>query len=147
MVFGGYIDEPQASTSRLRDGWLHTGDIGAIDEDGLLRISDRRDDLIVSGGENVYPAEVESVLAAHAHVRAAAVVSAPHQRWGAVPVAFIVPAPGVVPADAELQRHCREHLAEYKVPRRFIRVEELPQDALGKVRRTVLRRRLAEMAP
>lgn len=142
MLFAGYVDDATATTDRLRDGWLHTGDIGTIDHDGLLRILDRRDDLIVSGGENVYPAEVEAVLAAHPSIREAAVFAVPHERWGAVPAAAIVTA-GEPPDDEELARHCAERLARYKVPVRFERVHELPRNAFGKVLRRELRR-LAE---
>lgn len=146
MVFAGYLDDPEATAAKLRDGWLHTGDSGAIDEAGLLRVVDRRDDLLISGGENVYPAEIEAVLVAHAAVAEAAVVGAPDDRWGAVPVAFVVPAPGVRLEPEDLRRHCRARLAAYKVPVRIEIVEDLPRNPIGKVQRHVLRGRLSAAA-
>jgi O-succinylbenzoic acid--CoA ligase len=142
MVFSGYLGDPAATAEALRGGWLHTGDLGTLDG-GLLRIVDRRHDLIVSGGENVYPAEVEAVLAMHPAVVEAGVYGVPHERWGAVPAAAVVVA-GDGPDDAELDRHCREHLAGYKVPTRFVRVPGLPYDELGKLRRHLLRERVGE---
>jgi O-succinylbenzoic acid--CoA ligase len=147
MVFEGYLDDPQATAVKLRDGWLHTGDVGTLDGQGLLRVADRRDDLVVSGGENVYPAEVEAVLTAHAAVAEAAVVGQPDPRWGSVPVAFVVPAAGAQPDREQLRRHCRERLAGYKVPVRVEIVEELPRNAFGKVQRHVLRQQLGTPAP
>jgi len=143
MVFAGYLDDPVATAAVLRDGWLHTGDIGTIDEQGLLRVADRRDDLVISGGENIYPAEVEATLTVHPAVAEAAVVGTPDHRWGAVPVAFVVPAAGARPEPQDLQRHCREQLAAYKVPVRFEIVESLPRNAFGKIQRHALRERLA----
>jgi len=142
MVFAGYVGDDAATADRLRDGWLHTGDIGSISETGLLRVLDRRDDLIISGGENVYPAEVEAVLRSHPDVIEAVVVGAPDPRWGSVPVAAIVLQPATAPSDAQLQAHCRERSAAYKVPVRFERCTELPRDALGKIRRQELRESL-----
>jgi O-succinylbenzoic acid--CoA ligase len=147
MVFAGYLDDPAATAERLRDGWLDTGDIGRIDEEGCLHILDRRDDLIVSGGENVSPAETEAVLLAHPDVRDAAVVGLPDPAWGSVPVAAIVLATGSSLTDASLERYCRERLAGYKVPVRFHRVDELPRNAAGKVLRRDLRRALGWAEP
>lgn len=143
MVFAGYVDAPSATARALRDGWLHTGDIGSISADGLLRIADRRDDLFVSGGENVYPAEVEQVLRLHPLVADVAVAGQPDERWGAVPVAWVVAVDGAVIGGAELEKHCRDRLASYKVPTGFLQVPELPRDDLGKVRR----RDLSELIP
>jgi O-succinylbenzoic acid--CoA ligase len=143
MVFAGYEGDTAATASALRDGWLHTGDIGTLDEAGLLRVLYRRDDLIISGGENVYPAEVEAVLAGHPAVLEAAVYGVPDARWGAVPEAAVVLAAGA-PQDEELLRHCRSRLAGYKVPRRLVHLPELPRNTFGKVRRGQLRRRAQE---
>ncbi len=119
------------------DGWLHTGDIGRLDAGGFLYVMDRRDDLIVSGGENVYPAEVEAILAGHPAVRAAAVVGLPDERWGQVVAAALVAAPGFDPA--ALEGWLEGRLAAYKRPRRFVLLEELPMTANGKVQRRLVR--------
>ena len=137
MVFVGYLDDAAATAAKLRDGWLHTGDVGTLSDEGLLRILDRRDDLIVSGGENVYPAEVEAVLARHPAVREVVVYGLEDERWGAVPAAALVVQGDVT--DTELAAFCRERLAGYKVPMRFERRDELPRNAFGKVQRHRLR--------
>ena len=137
MVFAGYLDDPAATAERLRDGWLHTGDVGTLSDDGRLRILDRRDDLIDSGGENVYPAEVEAVLAQHPAVHEAVVFGVVDERWGAVPAAAVVLDSEAT--DDELAAFCRERLAGYKVPVRFERREDLPRNAFGKVQRYRLR--------
>ena len=144
MVFGGYLGDAAATAERLADGWLRTGDLGSLDGDGLLRIADRREDLVISGGENVYPAEVEAVLRVHPAVVDAAVVGQADATWGSVPVAAVVVAPGASVDDAELERHCRERLATYKVPVRFHRLLALPRNEAGKVLRRDLRELLAE---
>jgi O-succinylbenzoic acid--CoA ligase len=142
MVLEGYLDDPAATAERLRDGWLDTGDVGRIDEHGCVQVLDRRDDLIISGGENVSPAEIESVLLAHPDVREAAVVGRPDPVWGSVPVAAVVLTAGSRVSDAGLERHCRERLAGYKVPVHFDRLDELPRNAAGKVVRRDLPRAL-----
>jgi o-succinylbenzoate---CoA ligase len=137
MVFAGYDGDPGATAEALAGGWLRTGDLGSLDADGYLTVADRRDDLIVSGGENVYPAEVEAVLLAHPAIVDAAVVGRPDPRWGAVPVALVVLADRVDAevTDAALADHCRARLAAFKVPVAFHRVDDLPKTAGGKVRR------------
>ena len=138
-VMAGYLDDPEA-TARAFDGrWLRTGDIGQIDSDGYLHVLDRRSDLIISGGENIYPAEVESVLLSHPQVQEAAVVCLPHPDWGQRPVAFVVPR--VVSAD-ELNRYCAENLARYKCPDTIHLVDALPRTAAGKLQRHLLRKQL-----
>lgn len=142
MVFSGYLDDEAATARALPgDGWLHTGDFGSLDEQGLLRVSARRDDLIISGGENIAPAEVEAVLEAHPDVAEAAVIGVPDERWGAVPRAVVVPVAGADPTDQELDAHCRERLAAFKVPTSFVRAESLPRNAMGKVSRSELAER------
>lgn len=141
VVTPGYFRRPEATAAAIHDGWLHTGDIGRLDEDGYLYVLDRRDDLIVSGGENVYPAEVEALLLRHASVREAAVVGLPDLAWGEVVVAAIVADDGVVPE--EIRVWMRERLAGFKVPSRIERVEALPMTASGKVQRRLVREMLA----
>ena len=139
-VMQGYLNHPEASARVLRDGWLHTGDIGCLDAQGALQVLDRRDDLIVSGGENVYPAEVESVLLEHPAVVEAAVAGVPDADLGQRVAAWIVAAPGAAVAVEDLQRHCRARLAGYKQPREFHWVEALPRTASGKLMRRQLGR-------
>ena len=141
-VMQGYLHDAAGTARALRDGWLYTGDIGFLDADGGLQVLDRRDDLIVSGGENVYPAEVEAVLLEHPSVADAGVAGIPDADLGARVVAWIVASPGGVVDSASLSRHCRERLAGFKQPREFRRVKELPRNAAGKLQR----RRLAEMS-
>jgi O-succinylbenzoic acid--CoA ligase len=136
----GYLNDPAATAHALRDGWLHTGDIGCLDAQGTLQVLDRRDDLIVSGGENVYPAEVEAVLLEHPSVAEAGVAGVPDADLGARVTAWIVAAAGPAPSIEELQRHCRERLAGYKQPREFRFVAALPRTASGKLQRRQLGR-------
>lgn len=134
----GYLRRPEESARALRDGWLHTGDIGVLDADGFLRVLDRRADLIVSGGENVYPAEVEAVLLGHPDIAEAAVVGFADASFGQSVAAFVVPRGEAPATDAELERYCRARLAGYKIPRVFRRLTELPRNASGKVLRRAL---------
>jgi len=137
-VTPGYLDQPEATAKALRDGGLHTGDLGYLDDDSYLYVLDRRDDLIISGGENVYPAEIESVLRLHPAVEDAGVVGVPDERWGQAAAAFIVLRSGASPTEDDLHRFCIERLARYKIPARFTVVESLPRNAAGKL----LRRKL-----
>ncbi|MCK9487052.1 MAG: o-succinylbenzoate--CoA ligase [Dehalococcoidia bacterium] len=140
-VCAGYLGRPDATAQAIRDGWLHTGDLGTLDGEGYLYIADRRDDLIVSGGENVYPAEVESALLAAPGVSECAVVGLPDDRWGAVVVAVVV---GEA-TEATLEAHARAALAGYKVPRRFESWPgPLPRTASGKLQRHLVRHRLMQ---
>ncbi|MFC6085120.1 acyl-CoA synthetase [Sphaerisporangium aureirubrum] len=138
-VFTGYWRDPAATRAAVTGGWLSTGDIAERDADGYHRIRDRAKDMYISGGENVYPAEAESVLHAHPGVAEAAVVGVPDPRWGEVGCAFVVPAAGAA-ADADtLLAHCRAHLAGYKVPRHVVLVDRLPRSAVDKVLKSELR--------
>ena len=143
-VCAGYLHRPDATAAAIRDGWLHTGDLGWRDDEGYLYVADRRDDLIVSGGENVYPAEVESALLEHPAIEESAVVGLPDDRWGARVVAVVVPQAGAeVPSAAAIEAHLRERLAGYKIPREVIvEMEPLPRTASGKLQRHIVRDRL-----
>lgn len=141
-VTPGYIGHV-ADRDPLIDGWLPTGDIGYLDEEGYLYIIDRRSDLIISGGENIYPAEIENVLSGHPQVREAGVCGKEDAKWGSVPVAFIVALEEVT--EAELQKFCEEHLARYKVPKEFRFVDSLPRNASNKLLRRELREWLDSM--
>jgi O-succinylbenzoic acid--CoA ligase len=139
IVFAGYFDDADATARALRDGWLHTGDIGRLDDAGFLTVMDRREDLIVSGGENVYPAEVEGALELHPAVREAAVVGLPDARWGQAVAAAIVPEREAAPGWDELEGWLRARIAGYKLPRRWLAVAELPRTASGKLQRHLVR--------
>jgi O-succinylbenzoic acid--CoA ligase len=143
IVMLGYLDDPEATARALRDGWLATGDIGVLDRRGRLHVLDRRSDLIVSGGENVYPAEVESILAAHPHVLEAGVAGLADERFGQRPVAFVVWRPDEAFDPSALAAWCAERLASFKRPVAFVRVDRLPRTASGKL----LRRELATTRP
>ncbi len=139
-AFAGYWHRPDADAKALRDGWYFTGDMGYVDADGDLWVAGRVDDMIISGGENIHPIEVEDVLARHPRVRDVAVVGEPDAKWGERVVAFVVPvAPGVTAE--ELDSHCRGSgdLAAFKRPRRFVFVSEIPKTASGKILRRLLR--------
>jgi o-succinylbenzoate---CoA ligase len=138
-VTPGYLHRPDETAAALQDGWLHTGDLGRLDDEGYLYVLDRRDDLIVSGGENVYPAEIEAVLQAHPDVLDAGVYGIDDERWGKVAAAVVVLSDGA-PVDAEaLLTHCRQRLAAYKTPRRIDFASALPRNAAGKLMRNQLR--------
>jgi len=138
-VMRGYINRPEETAQMLRDGWLHTGDLGYLDAEGYLYVVSRRHDLIISGGENIYPAEVEAVLLAHPAVEEAAVVGLPDARWGHVPAAAVKLRGGMAASDAELIDFCRERLAGYKVPKLVRFAATLPRNAAGKLLRDELK--------
>lgn len=139
-VTPGYWRNPEATRAAFTaDGWLRSGDLARRDADGFYYIAGRRKEMFISGGENVFPAEVENVLAGHPSVSEAAVVPAPHPRWGEVGRAFIQLAEGApAPCQADLEAYCRTRLAPYKVPRSFEFVPELPRTAAGKVQKHLL---------
>jgi len=139
-VLRGYFEDPVATAEAIDgDGWLHTGDIGVLDEGGNLRITDRLKDMFIAGGFNAYPAEIEQVLARHPGVAEVAVVGVPDERLGEVGRAFVVPRTAAPVEEAELIAYCRDKLANYKVPRSVVFVESLPRNASGKVTKQVLR--------
>jgi fatty-acyl-CoA synthase len=132
-VFAGYWGDLDATAAAFADGWLLTGDVAVRDDEGYYRIVGRLKELVISGGENVYPAELENVLHEHPAVAEAAVVGIPDERWGEACLAFVVLATGESAGEAELLAFCRERLAKYKVPREVRFVEVLPRNALNKV--------------
>ena len=137
-VCEGYWHNPEATAEAIRDGWLHTGDLARHDEEGYYTIVGRLKDMIISGGENVYPAEVESVLHAHPAVAEAALIGVSHARWGEVGRAIVVLAPGAELTQAELRDFCGERLARYKVPKSVVFVDEMPQTGAGKIDKQAL---------
>jgi fatty-acyl-CoA synthase len=141
-VFAGYWRNPDATAEVLVDGWLRTGDVAERDDEGFYRIKGRLKDMYISGGENVYPAEVESVLHEHPGVADVAVVAVPDERWGEVGVAFVVVSGGVSPD--ELLAHVRERLARFKAPKAVRFVDVLPRSGMGKVQKDELRALLVE---
>jgi acyl-CoA synthetase (AMP-forming)/AMP-acid ligase II len=141
-VFKGYWRDPDATARAFAGGWFHTGDIGVRDEDGYLFIVDRVKDMIVSGGENIAGSEVERVLYEHPAVLEVAVVGRPDERWGEVPVAFVVLRPGAEASAEDLVGHCTGQLAKFKVPKDVVFVEALPRNPSGKVLKRELRRQL-----
>jgi fatty-acyl-CoA synthase len=140
-VMAGYWDEPEQTAAVIRDGWYHSGDAGSIDDEGFLYVRDRYKDMIISGGENVYPAEVESALLELDGVQEAAVIGVPDEKWGEVGLAVVVPAPGSALDPDAVRTQLRARLAAFKVPRHVELVDELPKTATGKVRKPDLRSR------
>jgi acyl-CoA synthetase (AMP-forming)/AMP-acid ligase II len=136
----GYWNKPDLTAAVLRNGWMHTGDGGRMDEDGYLYIVDRMKDMIVSGGENVYSAEVENALAQHPAVAASAVIGIPSDAWGEAVHAVVVLKAGVVVTEQELSAHCHQMIAGYKCPRSFEFREALPMTGAGKIQKTELRK-------
>jgi long-chain acyl-CoA synthetase len=142
-VMAGYWRNPQASAAALRGGWLATGDVGCLDADGFLTLKDRSKDLIISGGSNIYPREVEEVLLTAHGVAEAAVVGAPDAEWGETVVAFVVAHPGAAVSVTALDTHCLARMARFKRPKHYVFVDSLPKNNYGKVLKTALRERLA----
>ncbi len=140
-IMTGYWKLPEATAEAIVDGWLRTGDMAAMDEDGCVYIKERKKDVIISGGENIYPAEVEDALLSHPKVREVAVIALPSEKWGETPLAIVVPNEGEAPTLDELKGHCEEKLARFKQPKGLELVEELPRNATGKVLKRVLRER------
>jgi fatty-acyl-CoA synthase len=132
-VCAGYWNRPEETAHAIQDGWLHTGDLARCDPEGYYFIVGRLKDVIISGGENIYPAEVESVLAAHPLVVEVALIGLPDVRWGEMPQAVVVPRPGARLEAEELLAFAGQRLARYKLPRSVILVEALPRTAAGKI--------------
>ena len=140
VVMSGYWSNPEATASTLKGGWLHTGDMGAFDEDGFLTLKDRSKDMIISGGTNIYPREIEEVLLKHPGVREVSVVGRRHEDWGEEVVAFVVTGDGTdQPTPSALDRLCLENIARFKRPKDYRFVDALPKNNYGKVLKTELR--------
>jgi long-chain acyl-CoA synthetase len=135
VVMSGYWRDPEASAATLRGGWLHTGDVGTFDSEGYLHLKDRSKDLIISGGANIYPREVEEVLLQHPNVREASVIGRPDREWGEIVVAYVV---GEAPIE-ELNALCLTRIARFKRPRDYVFVHTLPKNNYGKILKTELR--------
>ena len=143
----GYWNNPKATAEALKDGWLYTGDLCSIDTDGFITIRDRKKDMIISGGENIYPAELENILAACIEVQEAAVIGVKSAKWGETPLAIVVAAPGQNPTAESLTIYCKENLASYKVPQLFEFVDSLPRNPSGKLLKPALREDFSYPAP
>lgn len=139
-VMLGYWNRPEETAQAVRDGWMHTGDSGYMDEEGLIYIVDRMKDMIISGGENVYSAEVENAIASHPAVALCAVIGIPHEKWGESVHAVLVLKPGAAVTEEDIQAHCRERIARYKCPRSVEFRGELPLSGMGKIVKTELRK-------
>ena len=140
-IMKGYWNLPQETATALRDGWLHTGDAGRIDDEGYITIVDRVKDMYISGGENVYPAEIEKTLHAHPAVAEAAVIGVPDDRWGEVGRAIVVLRDGATATEDDLRAYCTEQLAKFKVPAGVVFIDALPRNPTGKLLKTELRER------
>jgi fatty-acyl-CoA synthase len=147
-VMTGYFRDPDKTAAAIdSDGWLHTGDLAAMDERGYCQIAGRLKDMIIRGGENIYPREIEQVLFGHPAVADVAVVGVPDPKWGEQVAAFIRPAPGQTPDPDELFAYCREHLAPHKTPRHWTVLEQFPLTPSGKIQKFVLREHFLAQGP
>jgi long-chain acyl-CoA synthetase len=138
-VMLGYWNNPKANAETLKDGWLRTGDVGRLDEDGFLTLSDRSKDVIISGGANIYPREVEEALLTHDDVREVSAIGVADADWGEIVVACVVLEQGASPDDAKLDAHCLASIARFKRPKRYVYLDALPKNNYGKVLKTELR--------
>ena len=138
-VMKGYWGKPEATAETVRDGWLHSGDIGVLDADGFLRITDRKKDLIIKGGENISPREIEEALYEHEAISEVAVVAVPHKTWGDDIWAAVVFKPGAAASEEELRAHTADFVTRFKIPSRFVVQPELPKNAVGKIMKREVR--------
>ena len=139
LVMIGYWHNEEATAETLRNGWLHTGDVGCMDENGYLFIMDRSKDMIISGGENIYPREIEEVVIKHPAVREVAVIGVPDPKWGEAVKAVVSVVKGKSVTENELIAFCRDHIASYKKPKSVDFVDELPKNNNGKILKRELR--------
>jgi len=145
-VMLGYWNNPKATADTLKNGWLRTGDVGRLDADGFLTLSDRSKDVIISGGTNIYPREVEEALLTHADVREVSAIGVPHPEWGEIVVACVVLEDGATANDQVLDAHCLASIARFKRPKRYVYLPSLPKNNYGKVLKTSLREMMAKQA-
>ena len=145
-VMTGYWKDPSATADALRNGWLHTGDYGVLDDDGFLTLKDRAKDLIISGGTNIYPREVEEVLLQHPSVSEASVIGRRDREWGEIVVAYVVSADGSTVDTAALDEYCKSEIARFKRPRHYYQLDTLPKNNYGKILKTELRKHDGENA-
>jgi long-chain acyl-CoA synthetase len=138
-VTAGYLNRPEENAQAFRGGWFHTGDVGKMDEDGFMYLLDRKKDIIVTGGENVYSSEVEAALYQHQNVHECAVVGIPDEKYGEALFAAIVLRPGTSMTEEDVIEHCRGKIGGYKIPRKMDFIEELPKSAMGKILKTEIR--------
>ncbi len=143
-VMLGYWGDPEATAETLRGGWLHTGDVGSFDEDGFLTLKDRSKDMIISGGTNIYPREIEEVLLKHPEVAEISCIGRAHPEWGEIVVAYVVARNEAPPDPAALDTYCLDHIARFKRPKDYRFVDSLPKNNYGKVLKTALREQDAE---
>lgn len=143
QVMQGYWQQPEETALVLKDGWLRTGDLGSMDEDGYVFIADRLKDMIIMGGEKIYPREIEDVLYAHPAVKEAAAIGVPHPLRGEVPQAYVVLKETAATSERELRNYCADHLSKFKVPHKIEFIQELPRNSVGKVLRRLLKERVA----
>jgi len=142
-VMKGYFNKPEETAKAMPNGWLHSGDVGRFDDEGYLYIVDRIKDMIISGGLNVYPTEVEEVLYTHDAVEECGVAGTPHEEYGEAVTAFIKVREGWAASEEELVRFCKERMASYKAPKKIVFMEELPKSPQGKI----LKRELRKLRP
>jgi fatty-acyl-CoA synthase len=140
VVMKGYLKNPAATEEAFRQGWFLTGDLGVLHPDGYVEIKDRAKDIIISGGENISSLEVEDVLYRHPAIREVAVVAAPDEKWGEIPLAVVTFKDGEMATEAELTAFCRQYLAGFKIPKRYA-FEDLPKTSTGKIQKHLLRKR------
>ena len=145
-VMLGYWNQPAATAEAIRDGWLHTGDVAIVDGEGFVYIHDRIKDMIISGGENIYPAEIENVILGHPGVAEVAVIGVPSAKWGESPVAVVVSKDTAL-TDQDVLGHCAGKLARYKIPKRVHFTEAIPRTPTGKALKRLLREQFRESAP
>jgi fatty-acyl-CoA synthase len=144
-VMSGYLNNPDATAATIRDGWLYTGDVGEIDKDGYLTIVDRKKDMVISGGFNIYPREIEDVLHEHPAVQGVAVVGAPHEKWGEVVVAVVALRDGAQADESELIRYVKERKGSLVAPKIVLLWDEIPLTNLGKLDKKVIREQVSQV--